>query len=104
MASKSDQLIRALRLTEQMERAARDAQWERLEVLESERRPLLRDCFPLDDPGLDPATALKRVRRMVELDRAVMGRIAAARDEAAEALGRIGQGRTATQAYEQVGR
>jgi len=102
MAGSKQLLSEILSLTQQLYRHAGDAQWDTLDALELQRRKLLELCFPLDDTIDDPDQAAHVIRLIMELDQQVIALARTAQQEVGEQLGRLRQGREATQTYQSI--
>ena len=93
----SRRLQALLRMTEAMEAAARDAEWERLFELEAKRREMLQTTFPLRDTP-DGKTA-QTLRSILEKDQRIMAQVQETRDALGLQLQNLGRGRQASRAY-----
>jgi len=96
-------LSEILALSQQLRQLAAGSKWDQVQVLEAQRQPLIQACFPLDDALPDAERMAEQLRQIIDLDRQVVAMAGAAREEAGEALNKMGRGRVATQAYAQTG-
>jgi hypothetical protein len=99
IAARRAWLERAEALSREMLAGARVGDWERVRDLDAARRPLVEEAFvaPLDDEGrlgLEPV-----LRRLAELNEALIACTAEARDEQGAAACAAGDGRRAVAAY-----
>ncbi len=92
-------LADALRLSERMLAAARGRQWEQVAEMERLRAGVLQSCFGHDHRIQDRGLASRTIRKLLELDRAILALGRARRDQLATELDRLQQGRQASRAY-----
>lgn len=91
-------------LTRQMRQQAEAQQWEQVQLLEEQRRPLISAAFPVRHPIADPSAVAEAIREIIELDRQTMELGSGLKQEMGNLLGQINQGRHATRAYRAVAR
>lgn len=95
-------LEQALQLSQQMSELAESGDWDAVIELESQRRQLLEQTFATKAP-IDEALA-KGIRRILELDKALVGKSLEIRDEVAAELSQFNRERKAVGAYRSAGR
>ncbi len=100
MSATPDSLLRqALRLTERMLAHARDAAWDELAQLERQRGGMLESCFTRHTRFQDRDLATRNIRKLLEMDRAILAQGKARRAQLATELDRLQHGRHANRAY-----
>ncbi len=92
-------LLEALSLTEQMRDHARNADWDALARLEHQRGGLLESCFTRHTRFQDRDLATRNIRKLLEMDRAILDLGKAHRAELATELDQLQHARHATRAY-----
>lgn len=78
---------------------ARSGEWEQLVQLEQQRRTLVEQVFPLEDPQEDVPFVIKQMEQVKKLDQELLELVAEGRAEAAELLNKLSSGRSAIAAY-----
>lgn len=90
-------LDQALALSVRMHDLGVEEHWEEVVELESQRRELLEQAFATRAP-VDEALA-QRVRKILELDKAIVAHSLETRDRVGEQLGLLNKGRKVARAY-----
>ncbi|MFZ5620716.1 MAG: flagellar protein FliT [Pseudomonadota bacterium] len=101
MAASSFSLDSLLSLTRELLGSAEAGDWERVTILEGERRPLIHAIFPADAAVGDDSYRRAAIREILEADRQVMDLARQQRDRLQLQLRDLGHGRSALRAYGQ---
>ncbi len=99
MSAPDSQLSAALRLTERMLELARDADWEELARVERERAGVLESCFGHENHFRDKDLATRTIRKLLDLDRAIIALGEPRRRQLATELDQLQQGCHARRVY-----
>jgi hypothetical protein len=95
-------LDQALHMSQRMAELGESGQWAEVIELEPRRRDLLERAFATHAP-VDDVIA-ERVKAILDLDKRLMSKTVAARDEVAAEISRASKGRKATSAYQTASR
>lgn len=100
-AQRQQQWQAILSLSEQLHALAEAEEWDALLTLYPQRDELLQAFFAQPVAEHEAAFLREAIPALQAQDQALMARCAASRDEAAQQLGRLSQGRKAEAAYHQ---
>jgi len=89
--------------TRRMYDFAVDGEWEKVAVLEGERKNSIDRCFSAQIGFDDPQIAVCYIQKIIELDKKVIAMGAEAQEVLGSALSDLKRGRQATQAYQKIG-
>ncbi len=95
----SERVEEIQRLTQSLSDHAHAGNWDDVAVIEAKRRPLLLNLFD-GTSQLDPDTSRALLKEVLSLDEQIMSLAQQQRDELAQSLRQLGQGRTAIKAYD----
>lgn len=101
MAASSFSLDALLSLTRELLGSAQAGDWERVTILEGERRPFIHAIFPADVTVGDDSYRRAAIREILDADRQVMDLARQQRDRLQSQLRDLGHGRSALRAYGQ---
>lgn len=93
---------RALELSQQMLRAAENAEWDNVTALEAQRAQVLAAAFPTAEATAFDAASAEILRQVLRLNEEIQARAASARDECGATLEQLRKGRQAVAGYTQV--
>ena len=104
MRGNLQRLHHAWQLSQAIHHAARRGDWDGVESLECERRPVLESAFAGEALVEEETVAQRLIDRILELDRQVVGWATQARSSIADELSSLNRGKRVVKAYRATGR
>ncbi len=96
-------LDKILELSSSMLNIAREGDWEKVQVIEQQRKKLFDKTFPLDEDAItDPAALRQQIKKIADLDKETMTLMAESRKELSGLANKISSGRQAVGAYRDI--
>lgn len=94
------ELEHLLELSQRLLQQAEAGEWQDVQQIEQQRRPLIHSYFESRPAATLPESDRERVREIIDLDRQVQHLAVACKDEISRHLKQLHQGRSAVAAYD----